>query len=689
MKKVFKIIAFIILSFLLPILIEKFIYPFDSSPILRIFIEFLVFLFIFSFCIFDRKKEIDFLWKKRYLLGGIIFSLLVLFGFHGSSISIYNQVIQPNNNIEIANPILGISRGIRGDEWAVSTPTLLSQTKNQFSEYSSILNAKTSNITLFPKIVSWTLGAIATPNQLGFLFLPKEQAFSFSWFFGYFLLFFATLELLMLLTKQNKFYSVMGAILITFSPVVQWWEAWNIIAYGEIAIILFDKYLKQNKFYINLILSILIGLIGSCYIMCLYPAWQITYGFFFLILTIWVIKENNKEVTIKKMGFLIFIAILIIGIIVGPILMNSYDIYLLISNTAYPGKRLSTGGMGWENLFNYFCSIFNSFSESNNASEMSQFVSLYPIPIIMGVYYWYNNRKKYKKDFLLVSLTLLSILLTIWNYVELPSWLAKISLLFMSTPNRAVVVSGFVCSILLIYCLVEYCDNKIVKNPKFQNLIISFLICFLGVYAINNHYPEYINYKMIFIDFVIFVPIMFLVLLNYEKTNKLAMLLLAMITFASGITVHPVNIGLNAIYNKPLSKEIEKIEQENPDADWAAVSTQYFMQNYLVANGADTINSTNYYPNFEFWEKLDLEEYEDIYNRYSHLLINISNDSSSLKLNYEDQIELTLNNNDVCKLDLDYLLTNDNDLSKFNNKNVEFNQIYNEDGILIYNVDCK
>lgn len=689
MKKYIKTILLILISFLIPIFIEKFIYPFESFSIIRAIIIFLIIIFVFSFFIFDRKKELEFLWKKRYLLGISLFIILVLFGFHGSSISIYSQVIQPNHSQENANPILGVSRTIRGDEWAVSTPTLLSQTKNNFNEFSTILNAKTSNISLYPKIVSFTLGAIATPNQLGFLFLPTNQAFSFSWYFGYFLLFFSSLELLMLITKKNKFYSVMGAILITFSTSVQWWEAWNIIAYGELAIILFDKYLKQDKNILRILLASLIGIIGSCYIMCLYPAWQITYGFLFLILAIWVGKENKENISIKKIALLVLIVVAIICVIVGPIFLNSYDIYLLISNTSYPGERLSTGGNGWQNLFNYFSSIFNSFKESSNASEMSQFMSLYPIPIIMGIYYWHNNRKKYKKDFLLVSLTLLSILLTVWNYVELPVWLAKVSLMFMSTPTRSAITASFVCLILLIYCLSKYSENKILSEVKYQNLIISLLVCFIGIYAISSHYPDYINNKMIIIDLLIFVPVMFGFLLNFEKTNKICLMIVTAITFVSGITVHPLNIGLDSIYEKPISKELENIEKEDPDADWVFVGSQYYMSNYLVANGADTINSTNYYPNFELWEKLGLEEYEDIYNRYAHLLVDITENETSLKLNYEDQIQLNLNNEDICKLDLDYLLTMDDNTERFNSNVVNFDQIYNEDGMLIYSINCK
>ena len=687
MKNNIRIILILLISAFFPLLMEKFVYSNEPFSIIRFIVFFLIFLFLFIIFTFNRKKHLEFIWCKRYIIGLLVFLILVIFGFNGSSTSIYNQVIQPNNPVEKANPIIGQVRVIRGDEWAVSTPTLLSQTKNNFDKESEILNAKKSNITLYPKIISKTLGTIATPSQLGFLVLPINQAFSFSWYFGYFLLFFCSLELLMLITNKNRCYSFLGAVIITFSPAIQWWGSSEMIAYGELAILLFDKYLKQNKFFNRVLISILIGWVGCCYIMCLYPAWQIPYGYLFLILAIWVGKNNKENFSIPKLLFLITIVLIVIGIVVVPIFINSYDIYLLIANTSYPGKRLSLGGDSWENLFNYFSSPFNSIRESSNASEMSQFISLYPIPIILGLYYWYHNKKKYKKDFLLVSLTLLAILLTIWNYVELPTFISKITLLYMSTASRSTLPASFVCILLLIYCIANY-ETIHINGTKYQNFIIAILVYFIGIIVIKSHYFDYISNKMILMDFIIYVPVIYLVLINKNKTNKYALFLLALFTFVTGITVHPLNIGLGSIYSKPLSKELEKIEKSDSNAKWATVFSPYYMSNYLVANGVATLNSTNYYPNFNLWNKLELKNEKEIYNRYAHILIDLTNENTSVKLNYSDQISLNLNSSDVCKLELNYLLSSGTELENYNNETVTFSNMYNEDGILIYSVKC-
>ena len=159
-------------------------------------------------------------------------------------------------------------------------------------------------------------------------------------------------------------------------------------------------------------------------------------------------------------------------------------------------------------------------------------------------------------------------------------------------------------------------------------------------------------------------------------------------TVFSGIGVHPLNKGLDVVYEKPIAKEVQKINEKDKDATWATVETVPYVQNYLVANGAHTLNSTNFYPNLKMWDKLDLpSELENIYNRYAHININITNSKTTVSLKYEDQLNLDLNSSDVCLLGIDYLVTED-DLNSYDNNQVLFNNIYDKYSMKIYSVSC-
>lgn len=51
-------------------------------------------------------------------------------------------------------------------------------------------------------------------------------------------------------------------------------------------------------------------------------------------------------------------------------------------------------------------------------------------------------------------------------------------------------------------------------------------------------------------------------------------------------------------------------------------------------SGASVINSTNTYPDLEKWSKIDEEgKYEDVYNRYAHINVEIMPSKMKSKIN--------------------------------------------------------
>ena len=91
----------------------------NSFSVDRFLILSLISFFFYAHFIFNIKNMYNFIYKRRYLLGLIFLITVTIFGFHGSSISVWNNIIQPNHNINDGGLILGIPRLIRGDEYLV------------------------------------------------------------------------------------------------------------------------------------------------------------------------------------------------------------------------------------------------------------------------------------------------------------------------------------------------------------------------------------------------------------------------------------------------------------------------------------------------------------------------------------------------------------------------------------------
>ena len=649
-------------------------------------------IFVFLHFVIDIKKLYDFIYRKRYLFGLIVLLILVIGKYNGSSIEIWRDYIQPeyhtNNNI-----IAGVSRPIRSDEWLVSTPTNLSQVNDDFSSNNDILRGTNNLVTFYPNLPSKDISLLAAPNNIGYLFLDKERAFSLAWYLPYFILFFSTFELFMILTKKKKIYALLGSIMITFSPVIQWWQSPHIIAYGSLAITIFYYFLNSDNNKKKLLLSILFGYSGYLYIMCLYPAWQVPYGYVFLILLIWIIVNNKDKLHKKDLLYLIPV-LLIITIPTYIIFEQNRDVIKLMTSTVYPGARMSTGGGEWKTLFTYMIDMFYPYKRGfGNPCEFSQYLSLFPIPIIYSIYLMIKNKKL---DLFLILSNIVLIFLTIWVMFPLPEIISRLSLIYMSTETRAQVAIGYLSIIQIVYILANY-EIIAKKRRKYKLLniknaiiaLLSVIITFVTIKISNNviefYFPGYVNLYTSVICLVIFSIVIFLFICNFQKTNMILVIMLSLISIMSGFLVSPINKGLSVLYDKPLAKEIRKIVSEDDDAIFIAANSGMVLSNYLIVNGAKTINSTNYIPNLDLYYQLDKDKkYSDVYNRYHHIAVEITNEETSFSLIQPDLINLKLNNSDVCKIDVDYIVTiNPNEYYD------KYEKVYDEYNVNVYKTNCE
>lgn len=111
--------------------------------------------------------------------------------------------------------------------------------------------------------------------------------------------------------------------------------------------------------------------------------------------------------------------------------------------------------------------------------------------------------------------------------------------------------------------------------------------------------------------------------------------------------------------------------------------------NYVLVNGAKVLNSTNYYPNKKMWSILDPDnKFIDVWNRYSHVSINLTNDDMNVILNQHDYITIEMNSDNVCDLGIDYILSADSTLEKFKTKSFKIDSIYANQNMYIYKIDC-
>lgn len=597
----------------------------------------------------------------------ITFSLciLALLRINGSSVGVFNNVLS-KDIYQDQNLLLGKPRGIRGDQFMVMLPIIISQDINQNPEINSDMGNKTNLVTQI--VPSKNDLSLFRPTMFPFFILQdSEIAYSLYWFGEFALLLISTYLLLLILTKRNLLISVIGSMIFLFTPFIHWWNQTNTVTWISFVLVFLLMILKEHSWKKAIIWGS--GLLYSMvtFLFILYPPFQISV--FYIAFTILLGYSLNNFKPIKqnlKIILPVLISVSIVFLLFSFLIYNKYsNVVQLITDTSYPGARFITAGGG--NILHLFDGLYNILlqSDSNtaiyaNQSESSNFFLLYP-PIVFWVIYksitTYLQNKKV--DWIPILLSCLLILLTLWYLFPLSDFISKYSLLYLVNTNRLLIGFGYGSYLLMFYIL----GNSYNKNKcKIENLITIFLAClfsffiyFIGVKLHNIspsffEYPNLINAENKILFTSIFAGGILYLLLNNHK--KLFLSLFLIYSCASTIFINPLYKGLDILINTDLANYIQEISK-NDNSKWIGYNNNYLTQ-YALANNASVINGVHLYPQFKIWEVLDPnKQYYELYNRYAHINVSEYEEGEEyIRLLYPDALEVNIS---PCDEKWDYL----------------------------------
>lgn len=686
----------LIIAVILSILISVVLVSITKNRIWDIAIIFaVIIMFAFLHIIFPIKQIYEFIYKKRYMLAAVLMLYIVIMSYSGSSIGTYAQVIQAEYQEKYYSPILGKNRSIRSDEWGVGTPTSISQGfgDEKYSYYNSKLRGNPTDVLSIVGAPIKDITILGKPFNIGYLLLGPERGLSFAWYGKLIALMLVSFEFYMLISDKKKLISLFGMIITVFSAAVQWWSMLDVILWGMLALVLIDKFMLTKKFSTKVFCTIGLAISAISYVFTFYPAWQIPFAYIYLAVFIWIVWKNRKEFKMNwKDVVLILLAIALVATVGIYYYKNSKETLEIVTNTSYPGERFELGGGGAYVLFSYVYSFLFPYIEIPNPCEFSGMLSIFPIPLIVSIIYILRNRKKEDYAFL-IPMILVSLLLSIWTLVPTNSVLAKITMLYMSPGNRVAIPLGLTQIILIIY-LISHCkeEDKLIGKKLAVILSVILSTSILSIAIRTDSYHVLGQLKSYICGLIVLVSVYLLFRINVNENKNRIIALLIPIALITGITVHPIQKGISVITEKPVSKEIQKILEEDGENNlWIADNTQFYVSNYLIATGAKVINSTNIYPNFDLYktvleEKAEDEDIKSIYYRYAHLNIEIDM-NNKLELIHLDSIKLYITTEKLKELGVKYIVSTREDLEKFETEKVDYEQIYAEYGMYIYKLN--
>lgn len=643
----------------------------------------LLYVFIILNIFLDRKKLYDFIFEYRWYIYITFFAFCVLNKFNFSSVGAWNEYIQSGLGSDFVKSVFGTARAIRSDEWLVGIPRTLSSVYTNFGPVNDLARASTaSNISVSG--LQLDFASLCLPLNYGYYLFGTEYGFSFAWCYKMIFGFAFWVELFLILTKSKRNISVFGGVVVWFSSFNMWWSLVGQLLDGAAIVVLFYYFIKQSNTLKRLLFGTMLAIAGASYVVALYPAWQVPMGFIILSLMVWILIDNEEWKKYTWKDWLVFVidVLFMVALIVRYFYLD-LDYIQAIQQTVYPGSRIEYGGMALTKLFGYLGVEIAFLGGLGNPCEAGTFYAAFPLGIILMVYV---QIKEKGKNILLWCLSVPMILLLVYCTVGLPPIVCKLTLLTNSTSVRAIDFLGVICAILMIISLGEM-EKSIKKMPLLIGVIIS-IICVIPAYNYSITFSDSQAFKILVITETFITWIAIILLISELKKNSIYKFVRetsCICLLGCGCCVNPIMVGLDAVLSKPAAKKIQEIVSEDPNAIWISSSGGTVSGNFLLANGARTINSVNYIPNYEMWKKLDPDKtYEEVWNRYAHINIELSeSDESNYWINQADSITLSLCKSDFDKLKVNYILSQseiDGEWSQY------LEELYSEAGVWIYKV---
>jgi hypothetical protein len=620
--------------------------------------------------------------KYRYIIALFVFALLVVFKINGSNLGSWERIFGQTGKSSV---VAGTAKDIRSDEWEVYFPICIAQqnSKTPFSVTNPDISQYGKNVLIVMDAPVADIYDGSQPLLWGFFFLKADYAISWYWDMKLILMILLSFELCMILTKRDKMISLIGAVWIAFSPAVQWWFAQHVgtnVLYIEAIVVTFYYFLKyHDRTALQILFAFLFSLSCLGFLIPLYPPVQIPFGILAVILMALIYTDFRKTIAIRKKDLIIAgaAAVFILCMLVHLYLLVR-NVIPLMSNTVYPGKRVSTGGGTpsfdfYVFLTNIWLPYENVAIPNENPCELSSFFNFLPavLAALPVLFIWQKNRDRSLKYG--IALAVFSGFFALYMAFSFVSPIvAKFTLLSYVPGSRAMLAYGFSAMLLSIWVLSALVRSGGVRRLYAVAVAAAVSVTYLLAVELTGMKAN-IQLRQYLVLIVVFGILNYLLL---RGRKRIFCLLMICVVLAAGIPVNPINIGAGALVKSTLSQEVQAIAKSDPDAVWIADDCGDAIDDMIYANGAKSAGGISNYPSYAQWAAIDPQrKYAFVYNRSAHVSFQISQSKTAFNLLWLAGFQVSINENDLSKLKVKYIISPRN-LTGMSSAAVRFKQVY-------------
>jgi len=559
------------------------------------------------------------------LLLFLSFVACVTLGLTGSSLNIG---LKQNNYVEsnVVN-ILGHDQPIRSDEWLVSTPYAIAQYNHQpqFPIVNTNLGEEGQNMLIVGMAGSPVahITTIAKPATWGFFLFDLKRALSWHWCFPIFACLFALWGVINILILHQWRSSFIIALLFSVSPYVAAWSNWPSYAvfFPSLALLTSIYILKSKQNIYILTLGCVLGISLAGFVLVLYPPWQVSLGYLFLVMTVAIIIRDKAYKELTKIKLLSFsIGAIIFCLILYAWWQDAYSAIHEMMSTVYPGKRTNvTGGdIVLSGLLRGFTNLFTlrrlSSPFSNQCEIASFFYMLLPLFFLFVL-------KAYQKTIGVIEVALVFFICFVLFFmmIGVPAGFSQLSLWGRVPAKRADLALGLSSIILCGVLLSKPKHNAYKLSLKISALLVSSawgIIVISSILSLHASIRTDLNKIVLLTLFFVIVASGYLLASSKFREFFVFNLVISIIVIAP---FNPVNIAPQNVSLLESAKEIVFDKSIHNKERILVLETQIPAMSFF-ASGLPVANGIFYYPQNLLWQRLDEGHIKsDIYNRYQHL----------------------------------------------------------------------
>ena len=623
----------------------------------------------------------------HFLITLLLLIIGTLAGITGSDLGFADNygAIQSNQKL-----LFGNYQPIRSDEWGVLTPLCLSQVthKPAFPIVNQTIDVEGKNMLIVHDygVPVKHISAIARPTTWGYFTGKIRLGMAWNWLFPLFIGFVGISLLFNLLLGVEKINMLLASAIV-YAPICSAWSNCSLyqLGLGAVSAWSFLQILKSKNTKKCIVLSLLCGWAASAFALTLYLPRLIPMSWLLSVFSIVIIAKDSLYKNMIKRTPYIVLSIFVVCVILGSWYLNAKDAIDAILNSAYPGKRIITGGsfVAWDFIRGWFpYQLVNRNAPFSNQCELSSFPNLSFLIISMLIFYFGKEHFSESKLPVLLFGGVI-IVLYVYQYIGFPTWLASVTFLGKSHPSR-LDSTIMLAQVMLLSYFAKYC--KVNSSGRGRTLVCTFatvlasgvFLYFAVCYSIPEPVKLYLlsNYrKFALIFFALYIFMIYFYLRDWRKGVFAMVLLFAVPGFLFNPVSkapHHITSNLPAFINAHAGTNHSRVLfiTEGERGRWQA--------NTANAVGVASLNGVHHYVDRYMFNKFyrNLPGGEQ-FNRFNHTMFVLDEKTErfTLDIPYGDVIRWKINplTFNFRELPADYVISDKGNKQKFmGNSSLQF-----------------